>query len=140
MAVRIDESYGLEKDIQATVVKALKTMGYLVQETSLKIRGKRTKWNLAVGIDAGIPDLLIGRDGWGPIRFGLEMKGAKTPLSDVQQDLYNRGLIRYARTLDEALQALMDFQDTYGLSGPRVTVNLAALSVPVTPIRRSKGI
>jgi hypothetical protein len=121
MPLRMDQEPETEKQVQALVVEALKKLGYLVQETSLKITGKRTKWNLAVGIDAGIPDLLVGRDGWGPIRLALEMKGPKTVLSEQQKILHGHDLIEVARSLDEALAAIAVFQQRYGLRGPTVT-------------------
>lgn len=116
------ESAKTEKDVQSEVVAAVKSLGYLVQETSIKIRGKRKRWNMIVGIDAGISDLLIGRTGWGPVRLCLEMKGPKTALSDEQKRLLDLGLIEVARSLEEAIAAIQRFQERYGLPGPTVRI------------------
>lgn len=113
-----------EREVQAQIVAALKTLGYLVQETSLKIRGKHNRWNLAVGIDAGISDLLVGRKSWGPIRVCLEVKGPKTVLSAKQQELYDDGLIYIVRSLDDALVSLGAIEIRFGLPGPAQTAQV----------------
>lgn len=97
-----------EDQVQGTIIDGLRAMGYRVWCTT--IRGARR----GSGQDKGIPDLLVGRKEWGPVRMPLEVKGPKTRLSAEQQGDVDDGVLYVARSWDDALEAVALFESKYG--------------------------
>lgn len=109
-----DTSSDREEDVQAAVIVALRERGLRVMETSVRYRlvrceecGHGFRWYGHTGQSAGIPDLLVRSDAW-PVAMwlGLEIKGAKTKLSQEQTDLLAASGIEVARTPAQALAAV----------------------------------
>lgn len=90
-------------------------MGYRVFSTTVRgfYGGANGK---GYGITKGVTDLLIGSDEWGPVLLPLEVKGPKTPLSSEQKDLYSKGLIYVARSWEEAIAAVDNFEQLFGFA------------------------
>ena len=97
-----------EDQVQSTIKDGLRALGYRVWCTT--VRGQRRGY----GTDKGIPDLLIGRNEWGPVRMPLEIKGAKTKLSPEQQSDVDDEILYIARSWEGALSAVAGFEELYG--------------------------
>ena len=97
-----------EDQVQGTIKDGLRALGYRVWCTT--VRAQRRGY----GTDKGIPDLLIGRNEWGPVRMPLEIKGAKTKLSPEQQSDVDDGILYIARSWDDALVMVENFERRYG--------------------------
>lgn len=96
-----------EDDVQATIVEALRLLGYVVLVTSRRRKRCRVCGAFSSGgdgCDRGIPDLLVslGDGRW----LGLEVKGPKTRLSPEQRGLQAAGRIIVVRSVKDALQAV----------------------------------
>lgn len=107
-----------EADSQRTIIEGLRALGYHVEVTSrVRRRCPRCKQFSSGGDGAskGLADLMVGRDGWGPLRLALEVKGSHTPLSPEQTDLRDRGLIEVAHSWEDAIAAVAMFETTHGL-------------------------
>ena len=97
-----------EEQVQAAIVRALRSAGYEVLITSRRRRrcvycGRYSAGG--DGVSRGLPDLLVWdavRGGW----VGIEVKGPRTAVSPEQRALAERGMIVVCRTVEEALAAL----------------------------------
>lgn len=73
-----------EEDVQAETIKAL----------------------TGDGATQGVPDLIVCRDNWPlAVMAGIEMKGAKTAVSEAQEQLAAAGRIVIVRSYEDALAA-----------------------------------
>lgn len=99
-----------EEQINQTIRDGLSALGYNVFSTT--VRGWRGQ--KGYGASKGVPDLLIGRNEWGPVLMPLEVKGPKTPLSLEQADLLEKGLIYVARSWEAAIEAVAGFEEQFG--------------------------
>ena len=98
-----------EEDVQAETIKALTADGYRVLQTSRRYRpcpncGKID--HRGDGATQGVPDLIVCRDNWPlAVMAGIEMKGAKTAVSEAQEQLAAAGRIVIVRSYEDALAA-----------------------------------
>lgn len=101
-----------EDQLQTAISQALQLLGYRCMSSTVRgWRGPR-----GYGATKGLPDLWISRDGWG-CWLGMEVKGPKTPVSPEQDELAKVCLICIVRTLDEAFEAIVRFEDRLQLRG-----------------------
>lgn len=96
-----------EDDVQATIVEALRLLGYVVLVTSRRRKRCRVCGAFSSGgdgCDRGIPDLLVSLDDarW----LGMEVKGPRTRVSPEQRSLAADGRIRIVRSVEDALAAV----------------------------------
>lgn len=101
-----------EAQVSQTVQEGLRALGYTVFSTS--VRGWRGQ--KGYGASKAIPDLLVGRKEWGPVLMPLEVKGPKTRLSEAQAALVDDGCLYVARSWEEAVSAVADFEARYRFS------------------------
>jgi hypothetical protein len=98
-----------EETVQAAVVADLPSAGFRVLQTSVRVRPCPNCGEIdhrGYGATAGVPDTLVARDEWPfPVFVGIEIKGAKTPVSDEQQKLAEAGRIVVVRSMPAALEA-----------------------------------
>lgn len=108
MTVAQYKSTAPECDIQAGAVAELRLLGYVVLETTTHIRGT----NKRSGVTPGIPDLLVSHVEWatGPVWIGVEMKTATGTLTKEQKELFAGGRICVARTVDEAVALVREYE------------------------------
>lgn len=101
-----------EEQINSCIRDGLSALGYNVFSTT--VRGWRGR--KGYGASPGVPDLLVGRNEWGAVLMPLEVKGPKTRLSAEQESLNERGLIFVARSWEEALAAVAEFEKKFGFN------------------------
>lgn len=117
-----------EEEIQRSIIQGLEAYGYTVLQTSRRVKRCRVCGQYpgaGDGVTKGLPDLIIGRhgfgghpSGWGPLLLGLEVKGAKTAVRPEQRDLADRGLIAIVRSWEEARDEVASFERNMQLDGP----------------------
>lgn len=109
-----------ESEIQAGIVQGLRTYGYTVHVTSARPKRVRCEgcgswfWPAKCGTGAtpGTPDLLVRRDNWPrAVWLGVEIKGEATRLSPEQRALSDTGAIVIARSFEEALAYVRQFEE-----------------------------
>lgn len=102
-----------EAEIEGCIVHGLRALGYLVWKTQPRgvWAGSRRH---GTGVDKGIPDLLVAREEWGPVRLPLEIKRVGGTLSREQEELVRKGMMYVARSWEDALAALRDFETRFG--------------------------
>ena len=126
-----DEPNIREEDIQRETKQVLSDLGYVVLETTHRVRRTRCPGcgsefvpryrnritgefsDTGYGSTPGVPDLLvIGRD-WPPLTIlGIEMKGPKTALSEAQKSLAGAKMIVVCRSAADAVRAVQDFEES----------------------------
>jgi hypothetical protein len=113
-----------EEVIQSQIVGTLRSMGHLVLSTVHRVKlvrcphcSQQFRPPGSYGADKGVPDLIVrpgprAKQQWPDGVFaGLEVKGAKTPLSPEQRVLQQQGAIVIVRSVDEAIEAYQDIND-----------------------------
>lgn len=108
-----------EGDVQASVVEALKTFGFLVLETSERRRATRCPHCTQMftpsegrGTTPGVPDLLVTHASFPRyLLAGLEIKGPRTAVSPAQRHLEETGRIVVIRSAEAALQVMREIQE-----------------------------
>lgn len=118
-----------EEDVQVSIVHGLENLaGYRVLITS---RVRHKCWHCGRwprggdGCTEGLPDLVITHDQWPALMACLiEVKGSHTVLSPEQKELEAAGRMRVARSLEDALAIVTEFEMmTFGQTyGRRLTV------------------
>lgn len=98
-----------EEQIQAQFIEYLQLTGHEVLQTSRRgvfCRHCRRKVYGPDGATKGLPDLLFTHKKWFSKRgwVGVEVKGAKTAVSDEQKRLAELGFTRIVRSLDELME------------------------------------
>jgi hypothetical protein len=101
-----------EADVQRTIRDALTCLGFLVLQTTVRVRRCPQCGKVGAGrygTSKGIPDLLVRAKNWPPhVWKALEVKGPSTRVSREQQVLADVGAIVIVRSLEDALAALGD--------------------------------
>jgi len=108
------ESSDCEEEVQRETIKTLRERGYRVLQTSVRYKsvkcpdcGCRFFNHQGTGQTPGIPDLLVQPENDPSTRWmGLEMKGARTRISQEQKDLHAEGRLVIAKTAKAALDAV----------------------------------
>jgi hypothetical protein len=100
-----------EAQLQKQIVQALRLFGYLVLETTHRVKKcPRGRWSRGdYGSSKGVPDLLVTRTSWDGFWLALEVKRpdpGRARLSPEQQELASLAAVAVVRSLDEALAAV----------------------------------
>lgn len=111
--------YPKEDVVQSHIEGALTQKGYTVLSTSEHRKKEKCphcdRWmtsKVGRGCSKGVPDLLVRNPRWTPTMWmGIEVKGAKTPLSPEQKLLREQKAICIARSVDEALSLVQKFEN-----------------------------
>lgn len=94
-----------EDSIQRVIVEYLQILGYEVLITSRRRKRCRVCGKYSSGGDGasrGLPDLFISHQRWPLFSWvGIEVKGAKTPLSPEQKRLEGMGRIYIVRSIED---------------------------------------
>lgn len=103
---------GREEEVQGATIVELRRLDYTVLQTSVRFRMVRCPAcdhvfhnHADTGQSPGIPDTLVHASAWpvSSLWLGLEIKGAKTPLSKRQKELQSETAIVVARTVAQAV-------------------------------------
>jgi hypothetical protein len=97
-----------EADLVVQIQEGLRALGYTV----LRVGQYRADF---AGTTEGTPDLFIGREGWGPVFIGLEVKRPMGRLSRAQKALNDRGMTKVVHDFDEARSVMMHVADIWRL-------------------------
>lgn len=111
-----------EEDVQAASIRALRELGLVVLQASVRYRshscpkcGERFYDHQDTGQTPGIPDLLVRRPDWPrALWLGSEQKGDRTRLSPAQRDLHAGGHIVVARCAAANLAFVLETDDLLG--------------------------
>lgn len=107
-----------EEERQAAIMAALRLKGYIVLQTSehrARVQcPKCDKWFVprnGRGCSPGVPDLLVSRETWPEgLWMGMEVKGEEGKPTKAQASLMELGRYGIVRTVDEALAAVLKFE------------------------------
>jgi hypothetical protein len=111
-----------EASLQAQIVQTLRVLGYTVMETGktrsavrcphCKGRHYATGWQ---GNTVGLPDLYIHYGGWVTgTALAVELKTKTGTVRKAQQALAESGCSIIARSLEDVLETVRDFEDSQG--------------------------
>jgi hypothetical protein len=119
-----------EEVVQQHIMRALRGDGNLVLSTVNRVKmckcpncGHAFRAGGDGGTTPGVPDLLVRPGARASVQWpravwlGMEVKGAKTPLSAAQKELNEQGAIVIARSIADADKAVADADDVLALRG-----------------------
>jgi len=108
-----------EAAVQRSIVDLLRQVGYSVFSTS-RVRKRCVRCGHfsagGDGVDKGLPDLMVTRDGWG-LFCGLEVKAEDGHPTPEQKAAIERGLYSIVRSPEQGLGALRGFEIAHDLMG-----------------------
>ena len=107
-----------EEDLQRTVMEGLELLGYIVLQTTHRVKaatcpkcGQKFRPAGGYGSSKGVPDLIVTRKTWPWYAWvGIELKGPKTAVSPEQKALAADDRIAICRTWEEVKVAIGRFE------------------------------